>query len=725
VYRVVALLAVLALGLVAAGDAWAAAPLGTLEQPSAVDGCASGNGTAPAGGSCTNVRGINDPYNVVVSPDGKNLYAADWLGGVGEFSRSASGALVQLPGATACMTDTGTVSDDDPGDEGEGCTNGRAMTTTRQMAISPDGRNVYLATLGVPQVAILSRDPTTGALTQLPGVAGCVSNTGAATGDDGGDNGNGCVVVHNLGGKIYEVLVSPDGLAVYVASTDGVLTVFHRDPNTGALSQDAGETGCVTNDGNAGACRNGRALGAPGGLAITPDGRELIVGSTIEVGPQSAVAYFSIDSTTHALTQLGCLSDDGTASGDDAGDNGDGCENVRAISDSYRVAVSPDGANVYVVDFTKAEVAAFGRDAATGALTQLPGLEGCVSQDGLAVGDDVADNGNACADVRGLGKPFPLLVSADGRSLYTGGFGAGELAVFSRDPVTGALTQSVAKAGCISNSGAATGDAGAIGCEKVRGLLNLTGIALSPDQAHLYTSSFSGGSNGPIARFTRQVAPVCSGFSLATPFQTLVTAALTCSDANGDPLAITADSATGGSLGAVDPASHTVAFTPSPLFSGAGSFAFRASDGSNVSGSATVSVTVGSAPLPPPRPVVAPSLVSRSIRVGTNRRFTLTLKCPATASDCAGKLTVSSKSKLRASKHAKAKVLKIASGSYKIGAGKQGTIRLPLSTTIMGLLVKAGSVKVVVALDPNGPVAAKSQSAGLLPPKKAKAKHLH
>ncbi|HST54992.1 MAG TPA: cadherin-like domain-containing protein [Solirubrobacteraceae bacterium] len=725
--------AVLACGLLAclalANTALAAAPVGALAQPTAIDGCASANGNAPGGGSCTNVRGLNDPYSIVVSPDGRNLYNANFNNGVGAFSRSASGALVQLPGFAACVTDSGTTTDDDVGDDGNGCANGRAMSGTRAVAISPDGRNVYIGAETTPaSVAVFSRDETTGALTQLAGAAGCISNTGAAAGDDAGDNGDGCVDGYGLGGSIYQLTVSPDGLAVYVAALNGSVAVLRRDPATGALSQDAGNNGCVTNTGatvagDPGTCVNGRALSAAASVAVTPDGRELIVSSS-NGGGKSEAAYFAIDPASHALTQIGCLSNDGTASGDDGGDNGDGCTNVRAIFDGYRTIVSPDGANVYIADFGGGEIAAFSRDAASGVLTQLSGAQGCLSQAGAAVGDDAGDNGNGCTDVRGLGGPFPMAISTDGAFLYVGAFDH-ELVVLNRDPATGALTQSASTSGCFSPTGTASGDATALGCQTVRGLADATSVQLSPDQAHLYVSGYFGGSTGSIVRFTRGVAPVCTGTSLTTPFQTAVSVPLLCSDANGDALTITADAATGGSVGSVDPASATVTFTPAALFSGAGGFAFRASDGSNTSATASASITVGAAaaPLATQKPVQAPSLASASIRVGKDGRgVTLQLKCAAAALDCAGQVTVSSKAKLRTSKHAKAKVLKLGSASYTVASGKQGTAKFKLSSTAAGLLRKAGSLKVVVALDPTGPVAAQKQNATLLPPKKKKAR---
>ena len=93
-------------------------------------------------------------------------------------------------------------------------------TARDSVAVSPDGKSVYVASYGSDAVARLNRNTTTGAITQPAGSAGCVSETGAGPCADG----------HGLYGPVG-VAVSPDGKSVYVASpySDAVAR-FNRAP---------------------------------------------------------------------------------------------------------------------------------------------------------------------------------------------------------------------------------------------------------------------------------------------------------------------------------------------------------------------------------------------------------------------------------------------------------------------------------------------------------------
>ena len=90
---------------------------------------------------------------------------------------AVTGELTQLSGTAGCVSETGT---------GGACADGKALDFAAGLAISPDGKSVYVASLNSDAVAVFQRDTTTGELTQLAGTAGCISETGS-----GGDCADG------------------------------------------------------------------------------------------------------------------------------------------------------------------------------------------------------------------------------------------------------------------------------------------------------------------------------------------------------------------------------------------------------------------------------------------------------------------------------------------------------------------------------------------------------
>jgi len=80
-----------------------------------------------------------------------------------------TGTLSQLPGPEGCISAGGF----------SGCTSGRALDFPWSVAVSNDAKHVYVASQYSNAVAVLQRDPKTGALTQRPGPEGCIGGSGS------------------------------------------------------------------------------------------------------------------------------------------------------------------------------------------------------------------------------------------------------------------------------------------------------------------------------------------------------------------------------------------------------------------------------------------------------------------------------------------------------------------------------------------------------------------
>jgi DNA-binding beta-propeller fold protein YncE len=142
----------------------------------------------------------------------------------------------------------------------------------RGVAVSPDGRSVYVASPGSDSIAHFFRG---GPLGQLA-YDGCLANTAA--------QGCGDLPGAPLGGA-DAVAVSPDGRSVYVASRDSdSIAHFFRSPE-GKIAYD----GCLAND-DAQGCANlpGAPLNDANGVAVSPDGRSVYVASA----DSDSIAHF-------------------------------------------------------------------------------------------------------------------------------------------------------------------------------------------------------------------------------------------------------------------------------------------------------------------------------------------------------------------------------------------------------------------------------------------------
>jgi DNA-binding beta-propeller fold protein YncE len=534
---------------------------------------------------CTPVRGIAEGEAAVVSPDGRNVYVTSFSSttpsasaGLAAFSRDPlTGGLAQLPGTSGCVTGNGNSR------AGAGtCTavpSYGAGGDSANIAITPDGKFVYVVSSNI--ILIFGRDPSTGALTQPAGAAGCVTPTGSGP----------CQTAPDLADP-QDVSISPDGRFLYVSelSPTGIL-VLSRDASTGALS----EVQCLFNAPAPTACDIGRDVGVAEPVVISPDGLHAF-SSQLNTG----ISSLSRDPVSGRLTQpagaAGCISEDATDG------QGGVCTQGRFLEDLVSLAISPDGHTLYAAtnDSPTAAGVAVVHVASDGSLSQPAGSQACITNNG----HDQTGAAN-CSTGHALDGAIAVAVSPDGRTLYVAndpGNGGDGVATLSISASTGALSQPDGTAGCTTADGSAGGVLGV--CGSSGSAMNTPGPgAVSPDGTSLYVPE--SGSNALIG-FRRETAPVCAPVTASTAFDTAVTISLSCSDADGDPVSMSiATDPAHGTLGPVNQTGRSVRYTPTTGYHGSDSFMFSATDGTNTGDAQTATITVnpqGAIAPPPPLP---------------------------------------------------------------------------------------------------------------------------
>lgn len=435
-------------------------------------------------------RGTLGGSALVLSPDQRFVYAMEEEGGIAGYRRNPrTGELRPLVGPGGCIgpaTFHSVYSSEF--DEAVGaslCSSAKYLTLVPDaaLAISPDGRNLYASggTAFGPHpddgfgvltgaLVIFERDPASGRFR----LVGCAAEAGA----------DGCVPTRGLGNWVRSIVVGPDGRSVYTASMvahgneRGVAVLeLRRDLQTGALEQPEGPAGCFAPTWYPG-CSTARGFGVRGSsypqLALPPDGRHLYLTAI------ASRAAFAIDPGTGALAQLPGTAGCGTLTGDE------GCaasSDFRDISTSpNEVAFAPDGEYAYeTFGFAGGGgVRALGRDAASGQVTALAGPGSCLSL--VRVG--------GCGRARGLHFPRDIATSSDGRNVYVAG-GNDALAVFSRRPADGTLTQPRGPAGCVGGTSNQLGYRAPPDrrCARARGVVQPIALAGSRDGAYLYAAS--------------------------------------------------------------------------------------------------------------------------------------------------------------------------------------------------------------------------------------------
>lgn len=424
--------------LAAEPRAGAAPPAGRLTQPSGAAGCIHARGT----NRCATGRAVTSPEDIAISPDGRHVYVASYGShAVAVFARDRrTGDLEQLSRRRGCVRHG----------RGGSCAAARALGRPASIAISPDGANVYVAAAASDAVSVFARNRRTGALRQLAGARACVSQR------PGGD----CLVGRALN-EPTSVAVSPDGERVYVAGRrfpSGV-AILGRAAD-GSLSQADGPSGCVSHNGGSG-CAPARGISAPEEVAVTPDGRDVLVAGS----RSNAVASLRAgpDGLAQADGEAGCIARRGA----------EGCATGRVLAGPVDLAITRDGRGVYVASSIGDGVAILRRDRTTGALRQRRGRSGCISQRG---------GGGRCAIGRALDEVWGIALSPDDRNLYAVSSKVNMLAAIARNRSTGRLAQLPGRYGCFIR-------AGGFGCPEGRGLTVAVAVTVSPDGRNVYAAS--------------------------------------------------------------------------------------------------------------------------------------------------------------------------------------------------------------------------------------------
>jgi DNA-binding beta-propeller fold protein YncE len=419
------------------------------------------------------------------------------------------GSILQLPGKAGCLTDSSTPK--------TGCESVRALQTpgpflgSRAIGISPDGKNIYVASFKSDSIAIFSRDRQTGRLTQPRGEGGCVSARAQS----------GCTEGWGLDGP-NSLLVSPDGRFVSATSlSSSTVTTYRRNADTGALTQLAGSRGCISGAVLPG-CVAALGLNGPDVIASSPDGQNVYVGSF----PGSSLTVFQRNFKNGQLTQLagteGCVtavavpgcstalamtaiegltvsSDGASVFAAAAGSNSvlafnrdpvdgsleqvgggfgcvtaaavSGCTTGRQVTGANEVVVSPDDTDVYSTSLISQAITSFSRSVTNGGISQLSGALGCTVWLGAS----------GCFPARGLRSPEGMAFSPDGLNAYVSAYGTGGLAVFNRLPSTGGLVQKKSPWGCVASSSTES-------CGSARGLGGTGAVAVSPNGRFVYAT---------------------------------------------------------------------------------------------------------------------------------------------------------------------------------------------------------------------------------------------
>ncbi|UJA21585.1 hypothetical protein HJD18_16080 [Thermoleophilia bacterium SCSIO 60948] len=355
---------------------------------------------------------------IVVSNDGRSIYASGERG-ITILGRSPrTGAISQVKGARACVS----------GSRGTECTylDGLADDGVTGMTLSPDDETLY-----VPRsdgtLTVLDR-ANDGSLSQAPGPAGCIGPDPDAVVYQGEvpyppDEQRTCSVMEDAP-QVGELSFGPDGDEGFMSyGSDPARIAAFRRTEAGGFELLRTADSCVRGTsffGNLGPCTEVEGYGG-GRSDLAPDAENLYALSGFGSPDGGAVAYafdVDVDSNTIApVPGLGfCASDDGLSG---AGDDAVPCSDTRGLGWVRDFAVG-DGAVYALADGKRLVALERGED---GSLSQRAGRSGCASTGG----------GGNCVDVLGMKGAMSMELTADDRSAYVSGWADDTVATIALD----------------------------------------------------------------------------------------------------------------------------------------------------------------------------------------------------------------------------------------------------------------------------------------------------
>jgi DNA-binding beta-propeller fold protein YncE len=349
---------------------------------------------------------------------------------------------------------------------------GNGLLNATAIVVSPDGKNVYVAA---------QDNEGHGAIAEFARNAGGSLSELACIAESPGPSscGSGAAIASGIANPVA-LAVSPDGTTVYAVDPTGEDIAWFSRAADGSLSQPGGPDQCIEDSTQTSTVCGSKAPGiaAATGVAVSPDGNNVYTtGSNVNSGTIAEFTRNADGSLSQLASPNNCI--------ENPSDTGEGCGSTAiGVSDDPGLAISPDGRNVYVASqFLGGPIAEFARGAG-GALTQLPAPNDCI-QENASLGCGSSGTG--------IASGFELVVSSDGANVFAAapaancnGSSCSDVAEFARN-AGGTLTQLASPDSCIQEQSAGSecpGNENGLG-------LGGPGIAISPTGDSVYVTGSS------------------------------------------------------------------------------------------------------------------------------------------------------------------------------------------------------------------------------------------